>query len=168
MDPSGGEAAGDLALAADADQIASARRAFVSYVRLDNLPFIQPSGDRKWDASTGPDVLIVIRDTQGNVIATTHGPVIEDVNPADLPLSFEVGAQVSDFERVYAVEVYDHDSFTSNELMFKTQTFAAGDAQRAGKLNLDLLSRGGDVIGAVHFRFEGGEAAAATSDEIEW
>ena len=140
----------------------------MSYIALYNIPFVQPGGERKWDASSGPDILIKVRDTQGNVITSTRMPVVEDVRTDDLPLYFELGAQVSDFERVYSVEVYDHDDWTSNELMFETQTFAAGDAQRAGVTHLDLLSRGGDVIGRVDFRFESVEPLETETAEINW
>lgn len=168
LDPSGGEAAADLAEVADPDAIRSARRAFVSYIHLSAIPFVREGGDRKWDVSTGPDFLLVVRDTQGNTIAETRLPVVEDVRTDDLPLPFKLGAQVSDFERAYALAVYDHDDWTSNELMFETQTFVAADAQREGRTHLDLLSRGGNVIGAVHFHFEGGEPSESATAEINW
>lgn len=154
LDPSGGEAPDDFAADANPDLIGGAQRAYVAYVVLDQIPFVREGGTKKWDAMSGPDLIVRVVDTQGNAIATTTAPVVEDVRTDALPLSFELNAQVSDLERVYAVEVLDHDEWSANELMFRTQSVAAADAQRDGRPSLPLLSRSGHRIGTIYFRFE--------------
>lgn len=152
LDPNG-EALAEFVEKTDFRNIDEAQRAFISYVVLDNIPFLKASGNQKWDLASGPDLQLVIKDTQGNVIANSEGPVVTDIIPQELPLYFELNAQVSDFERVYVVEVYDYDA-TGSDFMFRTSGVAAADLKESESNYADLLNRQGQSIGAVYFRFE--------------
>ena len=53
------------------------------------------------------------------------------------------------------------EGYTGHELDAETAMNYIGSV-------LDLLSRGGDVIGAVHSRFEGGEPPEPAASEVRW
>lgn len=80
----------------------------VTQVDLIEMPFTTESG-QGWDAFSGPDVYIEVRDGLGEFVAESGYYL--DIGPSDLPLSYsETPFTIDNLEEDHSINIYDSDT----------------------------------------------------------
>ncbi len=143
--------ASDYAHYADPADISGAATARILSVVIDRVPPSKPNG-RGWDVATGPDLEVQIMTTEGYEYARSDGPLVQDVSGGRLPLHLAVEGPEVAVDQPLVVRVFDHDR-TGSDLMFRTETFSAADAQAGESISVPLQTWTGHVVGRVYFDF---------------
>ena len=151
LDESGGEYASDLAFYTEPETIRDAETARLVLIELNRVPESKPSG-RGWDVMTGPDLELRLLTGDGFEFATSDGPLLSNVEANDLPVSFAVDGREVSVDETFVLRVFDHDR-TGEDLMFRSERFAAAEAQSEGVVATPIRTWTGHEVGTAYFAF---------------